>query len=124
MRSPGSVVIFAGPLAWFAELNIGYALATEPCFATDHRLAFPDAHWAWTHEGLLGLAVLCMLIALLAFAVSLGALREQAAGLHSATAAGSRPEFAALWGVTLGGGFFVATLLTGVGLIMLPRCGG
>lgn len=124
MTTPRGFVIFAGPVAWFAELNIGYALATGPCFPTDQRLVMPDMRWAWTHTGLLGLAGVCMVIALLAFLNSLGALRQQSSSLHSTTVAGSRPQFAALWGVALGGGFFVATLLTGVGLVVLPRCGG
>jgi uncharacterized BrkB/YihY/UPF0761 family membrane protein len=114
MTRPSGFVIFAGPLAWFAELNIGYAFASTPCFRADQR----------SNTGLLGLATLCMLIALWAFLSSMGALRQQSDSLHSTTAAGSRPRFAALWGVALGGGFFVATLLTGVGLIVLPRCGG
>lgn len=122
--TPKGFVIFAGPLAWFAELNIGYALATQPCFRADQRLPVPDARWAWSRAGLLALAALCLLVALWAFASSMSALRLQSGSLHSATAAGSRPGFAALWGVALGGGFFVATLLTGVGLAVLPRCGG
>lgn len=92
MAIPSGVVIFAGPLAWFAELNIGYALAAGPCFRADQRLAVPNMRWAWSHAGLLGLALVCMLIA--------------------------------LWGVALGGGSFVSSLLTGVGLVVLPRCGG
>jgi hypothetical protein len=124
MAAPRGFVIFAGPLAWFAELNMGYALATQPCFRADQRLAVPDIRWAWSHAGLLALAALCMLIALWAFLSAVAALRQQSGSLHSTTAAGSRPQFAALWGVALGGGFFVATLLTGVGLAVLPRCGG
>jgi hypothetical protein len=104
MTTPGprALVIFAGPLAWFAEMSIGYVLATEPCFPTDRRLAVPAAGWAWTHTG----------------------LRQQPQSQYSAAVAGSRPRFAALWGAALGGGFLVATLLTGVGLVVLPRCGG
>ncbi len=122
--APRGLVIFAAPLAWFAELNIGYALASGPCFHVEQRLSVPDPRWGWTHGGLLGLAVLCVLIALWAFVSSLSTLRQQSGSFHSTTAASSRPRFAALWGVVLGGGFFVATLLTGVGLVVLPRCGG
>jgi uncharacterized membrane protein len=118
------MAIFAGPLAWFVELSVGYALATEPCFPTDHRLGVPLPQWAWTHTGLFCLAGACLLIALWAFIVSLSALRRHSDAGHSVTAAGTRARFAALWGAALGGGFFVATLLTGVGLILLPRCGG
>jgi hypothetical protein len=124
MTTPRGFVIFAGPVAWFAELNIGYALAAGPCFPTDQRLIVPDARWAWTHAGLLGLAAACLLIALLGFLSSLSTLRQHSGSPQAITVAGSRPQFAALWGVALGGGFFVATLLTGVGLLVLPRCGG
>jgi hypothetical protein len=122
--APSGLVIFAGPLAWFAELNIGYSLAAAPCFHAEQRLPLPDMGWAWTHGGLLGLAALCLLIALWAFLNAMSTLRQQSRSVHSATAAGSRSQFAALWGAVLGGGFFVATLLTGVGLVVLPRCGG
>jgi hypothetical protein len=121
---PGAIAIFAAPLAWFAQLNIGYALATEPCFPTDQRLPAPDPRWAWTHVGLFAVAALCTLIALCAFASSLAALRRQSGPAAELSAAGSRNRFAALWAVAFGGGFLVATLITGVGLMLLPRCGG
>jgi hypothetical protein len=113
----GAFAVFAGPLAWFVELCCGYPLAATPCFAADHRLLSPDPRWAWTQSGLFAVAAVCALIALWSFLISLSALRR-----HSA--AGSRATFTALWGAAFGGGFFVATLLTGVGLIVLPRCGG
>jgi hypothetical protein len=111
----GPFALFAGPLAWFAELNIGYVLATEPCFPTDQRLPAPAPDWAWTHAGLFGLAALCLVVALCGLLISSAALRRES---------GDRHRFAAVWGVAFGGGFFVATLLTGVGLVLLPRCGG
>jgi hypothetical protein len=120
----GAIKLFAGPAAWYLELNIGYALATAPCFRTDHRLAVPLPQWAWTQSGLFALAALCLLIALWSFLVSVSDLRRHSGAGHSVTAAGTRERFAALWGAAFGGGFFVATLLTGVGLIVLPRCGG
>lgn len=121
---PGALVLFAAPLAWFAQLSIGYVLATEPCFPTDRRLLAPAPRWAWTHAGLFAIAALCTLIALWAFACSLAALRRQSGAAAGLSAAGSRNRFATLWGVAFGGGFLVATLITGVGLMLLPRCGG
>ncbi|HEY4338626.1 MAG TPA: hypothetical protein VGM97_01655 [Steroidobacteraceae bacterium] len=120
----GPIKLFAGPLAWFVEINIGYMLATEPCFPTDHRLVAPLPRWAWTQTGLYCLALLCLLVALWAFIASMSALRQHAAGGQALAAADTRERFAALWGAAFGGGFFVATLLTCVGLIVLPRCGG
>jgi hypothetical protein len=121
---PGALALFAGPLAWFAELNIGYVLATHPCFPTDQRLIVPALQWDWTHPALFSVAGVCLLIALWGLLSSWAASRRESGTLHSTTAAGSRSRFAALWGVAFGAGFFVATLLTGVGLILLPRCGG
>jgi uncharacterized membrane protein len=121
---PGAIALFAGPVAWFVELNVGYILATEPCFPNDHLLVAPPPQWAWTQTGLLCVAVVCLLIALWAFIVSMSALRGHTDAGHSVAAARTRARFAALWGAALGGGFFVATLLTFVGLIVLPRCGG
>lgn len=123
-HGPGAVALFAAPFAWFVELTVGYLLATAPCFPTDQRLTVPASQWLWTQNALFVLAVVCILIALWAFVRSLRALRGPGNTLHSVTAAGSRSRFAALWGAAFGGGFFVATLLTGVGLILLPRCGG
>ena len=34
------------------------------------------------------------------------------------------PVFCALWGVVLGSGFALATLVTGVAFVFLPRCAG
>jgi hypothetical protein len=123
-HQPGAFVLFAGPVAWFIELSVGYALASGPCFPGDRRLPQPAAQWSWTQPALYVLAVAAVLIAAYAFSVSLGVLRQQAASAHQVAAAGDRLKFSALWGATLGGGFCVATLLTGVGLILLPRCGG
>jgi uncharacterized membrane protein len=120
----GAIKLFAGPVAWYMELNVGYALATEPCFPTDHRLVAPLAQWAWTQTGLFALAAVCLLIAAWSFLLSVSDLRRHSGAGHSVAAAGTRQRFAALWGTVFGGGFFVATLLTGVGLILLPRCGG
>ena len=121
---PGPLALFAGPLAWLAELNIGYVLATEPCFPTDHRLAAPAPQWAWTHAGLLALEGLCLVVALWGLLVCWAALRRESGTTESAIAARTRYRFSALWGVAFGGAFFATTLLTGVGLVLLPRCGG
>lgn len=123
-RGPGAFALFAGPLAWFVEITIGYGLATEPCFRVDQRLSAPAPNWAWTHGALFSLAGLCLLVALWGLLSSWAALRRESGTLHSTTAAGTRSRFASLWGVAFGGGFFVAALLTGAGLILLPRCGG
>ena len=35
--------LLAGPLAWFAQLSCGYALASGPVFAGGYRLSMPLA---------------------------------------------------------------------------------
>ena len=114
--------VVGGPLAWFAELNIGYALANGPCFAGSQRLAQPPAGLGWTSSLLPFVLAACALIAVAAFAVALDRLRHF--GSAPATPAAARAGFAALWGALMGGGFFIATVATAAGLILLPRCGG
>lgn len=112
--------LLGGPLAWFVQLLAGFTLANAPCFPHDQRLAAPGAHWAWTHGGILVMLLLCVVVALVALRVSWVDLRSSSEGAR----AGSRTRFIAMWGVALGGGFCVATLLTGVGIVLLPRCAG
>lgn len=123
-RNPGAMVLFAAPVAWLIETGVGYCLATEPCFPADLRLTAPEAQWAWTHGALYGLAVLALLAALYGLSASTSAFRQHAAAAGSLATAGHRLKFSALWGIAFSGGFGVATLLTGVGLFLLPRCGG
>jgi hypothetical protein len=39
-------------------------------------------------------------------------------------AGAARTRFLALWGALLGGGFALATAITGVAFVTLPRCAG
>ncbi len=112
--------LLGGPLAWFAQLLVGSTLASAPCFPHDQRLLAPPAPWSWTHAGIVGMLLLCAVVALAAFGVAWRDLRR---GEGGATYAG-RARFVALWGAALGGGFCVATLLTAVGIALLPRCAG
>jgi hypothetical protein len=115
--------LVAGPLAWFVQLNIGYALTTGPCFAVDQRLAMPVDRLAWTRNGADVLVLVCAAAALAGFAVSWRALRR-CRQRHDGPAAGHLYAFIATWGATLSAGFGIATLFTAVGLLLLPRCGG
>ena len=121
-HTPGATVLFAAPAAWLIEVSVGYLLATEPCFPAEQRLPAPAAQWAWTPAALHALALLALLVALYSFVVSLRAFRAQAAS--GAGTRQSRLRFASLWGIAFSSGFGVATLLTGAGLFLLPRCGG
>lgn len=112
--------LLGGPVAWFAQLLVGYTLASAPCFPHQQRLAAPAAAWGWTHAGIVLMLLLCALVALAAFRVAWVDLRRT--GKDGAPA--GRVHFIAMWGVALGSGFCVATLLTAVGITVLPRCAG
>lgn len=112
--------LLGGPAAWFAQLLVGYALASGPCFPHDQRLAAPPPQWTWSHAGIVLMVLLCTVVALAALRVSWSDLRG---GSRRGAPAG-RARFIAAWGVALGGGFCVATLLTAVGIALLPRCAG
>jgi hypothetical protein len=117
----GVFSIIGGPLAWFVELNAGYALAGGPCFSGTERLLVPPPNLSWSHPSLFVLLIVCSVIAFVAFGISFLELRRR---VQATDAAPTTEWFAALWGAVLGGGFCAATLLTAVGLIVLPRCAG
>jgi hypothetical protein len=106
--------LFGGPLAWFIQLNAGFALASQPCFLRGERTVMP--HWSpdWTFSGMIAVTVIACLIALLAALISWRALGGS----------GGRTRFLARWGLVLGIGSAVASALTTVGFFLLPRCAG
>jgi hypothetical protein len=85
--------------------------------------------YAWSFPAMVAVMLAGVVIALLAFWVSWRAVqrtRDEGAGDHRhllETGAG-RTRFLALWGVVLGSGFAVASLVTGVAFVFLPRCAG
>ncbi len=119
-----------GPAAWFVQLCLGDLLASGPCFRGVQRHLAPPSSLAWTTPTMPALMVLCALIALVACWVSWSRYRHVPApaapsdrgGLPDTHAGSTR--FLALWGMVLGAGFCVATLLTAVAFLTLPRCAG
>jgi len=111
--------LFGAPTAWFVELCGGFALATQACVIDGvPRMAPASLQWTGTAMALLmGIAVL---IALSAALLAWRALRRAQPGGHGDERAG----FLALWGVLLGGVFALATAMTAVGFLILPRCAG
>jgi len=74
---------------------------------------------------MIGLLIVCALIALAAFLMSwrrLQSTREADQGRTPGTASAAA-HFMALWGTLLGAGFCLATLLTIVAYAAVPRCG-
>jgi hypothetical protein len=117
--------IIGGPLAWFAQFCAGYALASWPCFPKAQRALVPLAGYDWTWPAMIIVMIGGVIVALAAFFVSWRTLqRTQAAQAPRDLIddGGSRRPFLALWGMVLGAGFALATLITAVAFVVLPRC--
>jgi hypothetical protein len=121
--------LFGGPSAWFVQLCGGYALATEPCFLGGVWLVEPAGRLEWTWPAMIALMVAAVTAAVVAFMFSWGAyMRTQHEVLgderHLTETEAGRTRFLALWGMVLGMGFALATAITAVAFITLPRCAG
>jgi hypothetical protein len=119
--------LIAGPLAWAAQLDLNYALASRWCFPKDERALLPLAASDWTWPAMIIGMLAAVSIGLAALLVSWRAYRatraEQTGGVRELMDVGSgRTRFLALWGVLLGSGFALASGLTAVAFIVLPRC--
>jgi hypothetical protein len=128
-RSEALFGTFGGPLAWFIQLCAGYALATWPCFPQDHRRLLPQSGYAWSFPLMIALLIAGVLVALAACLVSwrtYARTRDEAGGDHRQLieVGAGRTRFLALWGMLLGAGFAVATSLTAVAFLLVPRCDG
>jgi hypothetical protein len=118
-----------GPVAWFLQFNAGYALATWPCFPNDHRMQLPMDGYAWSLPTMVAVMIAGVLISLAALWISWRNLQktreEQPGGRgHLMETGAGRTRFLALWGVMLGGGFALASVVTAVAFVVLPRCAG
>ena len=121
--------LFGGPLAWYLQLNAGYALASEPCCRDGIRLVTPTAPLQWTMPAMVLLTIAAFVVALLSLLVSWRVLvraKTEAHGEpgHVSEAAAERVHFLALWGVILAATFASASAITGAIFIALPRCAG
>jgi hypothetical protein len=121
--------LLGGPLAWFVQLCACYGLASWSCFPKDQRVLTPTDGAAWTWPTLVIALVASVTIALAALFVSwrmLQRTRSEGAGDHNhlLEAGAGRRRFIALWGMFLGGGFAIATLIDAVAFLVLPACAG
>ena len=119
--------LWGGPLAWFVQLNVNYALVAQPCFPGPNRnLELPgEAQWAFV-------AAVVVYLLLLAVAVAAGLLsvrlfqrtRDETVGSDTDVeeAGTGRTRFLSYWGMLLGFGFAVVILVNAAGLIMVPPC--
>ncbi|HEX3846004.1 MAG TPA: hypothetical protein VHV81_01375 [Steroidobacteraceae bacterium] len=124
-----SFIVFGGPAAWFLQLCAGYALASGPCFREGVRLAAPKASLSWSGPAMIAVMVAALAVALIALVLAWRAYvetrGERAGGASALLEAGAgRTRFLAFWGVVYGAGFAVATAVTVVAFMALPRCAG
>jgi len=122
-------MLFAGPLAWFVQLCGSAWLLGWPCFPMMDRYVEPLPYFRWTRTAAVVLLVVCTLVALAAGWVSLIKLREvmgEKEGSHTdlIEIGHGRTRFTAIWGVILGFGFAIATLLTIIPFFTVSRCAG
>jgi hypothetical protein len=132
VRMPAFTVAFGllgGPLAWFLELCAGYGLASWSCFPKDHRGITPIEGVGWTWPTMVGLLAASIVIALLSLMASWRVFQQtrearQRDYYHLIDDGDGRVAFLTLWGVILGAGFAITTLLDVVAYVVLPRCAG
>ncbi len=121
--------LFGAPSAWFVALCGGFALATQPCVVDGVPRMEPEAGLQWTGSVMVVLWVIALLIALVSGlmawrAFTRGNREPQSHERDCMNAAAERARFLALWGMLLGGVFALATAMTALGFLILPRCGG
>jgi hypothetical protein len=115
-----------GPLAWAAQLNIGYALTSYPCNPGGHSAGAMLAGWAWTRGAALGLNGLAALVAVAAGLVSLGvwrATRGEKDG-HPVDVGEGRTRFLGVCGAFTSFGFLAAIVFDTVMILGAPACRG
>jgi hypothetical protein len=121
--------LFGGPMAWFAQLNAGFALASQPCFLNGERTLVPPWAADWTWPSMIALMIIACTVALLSTLIAWRAYArtdDEAADdhCHIIEAGNGRMRFLALWGILLGAGSALATASTAVAFFVLPRCAG
>ena len=120
--------VAGGPLAWAVQLNVGFALASWPCFPGDHRMQEQLYGYGWSWPALIAIMFAATFIGLLALWVSWRSFQKAGAeppGVHGHVEPQTgRTRFLALWGVIFGGGFALASLVMGIAYLTVPRCGG
>jgi hypothetical protein len=126
----GLFAVFGGPLAWFAQLYGGFALASQPCVVDGMHMTEPLADAQWTGPAMIVLISASLLVALGSFAVawqSFNRAQTTAPGMQQrdpSDAGLGRSRFLAVWGMLLAGVFTLATAMSAIGFFMLPRCAG
>jgi hypothetical protein len=119
--------LLGGPAAWYLQLCAGYVMASGPCFPHERRLGIPAEAFGWTWPALVVVLIAGVAVALAACWMSwrlLSRTQRIGSGPGPLEIDAGRERFLALWGMVFGAGFAVATLITAVASIVLPRCAG
>jgi hypothetical protein len=121
--------LFGGPIAWFIQMNAGFALASQPCFQDGLRLIEPIGISDRSRGIMIAVIVIAFAVALASAALAWRMYlrtEDEAKGdhRHVMEVGAGRTRFLALWGVMLGSGSAIATILTAAGVVVLPRCAG
>jgi hypothetical protein len=121
--------LLGGPLAWFVQLCAGYGLSSWSCFPKDERGLAPLVGVSWSWPTMVVLLVASVVIATAAFFAAYGNFRRtrdegHGGHAHLMEVGAGRTRFIALWGMLLGAGFAVATVIDAVAFLVLPRCAG
>lgn len=117
----------AGPSAWGLRLLVNYGLASQACFLRQAGRSEGDGNGRlWLL--LLALDVIAMAVSAMAALVSYRMWRGASQCVPGRIAdfnaiSAERTRFLALWGMTIGAGFFVFVLFDVVFLLGLPLCG-
>lgn len=122
-------MLFGGPIAWFVQICAGASLMSWPCFPHADRLVLPIAGYGWTRAGAVIVSLACLATAVAAGLISLAKLREVAEekeGSHAdlIEVGHGRTRFTGMWGVILGFGFALASLLALIPFFVVSRCAG
>jgi hypothetical protein len=118
-----------GPLAWAAQLNLNYALASHACFPNSAPRAWPLPGWEGIGTVMLVINVIALVIALASMVVAWRTWRatrdeHQGRSGHLLEVGEGRSRFLAACGLMSGIGFFAATIFNTVMLIWVPQCTG
>lgn len=119
--------LWGGPAAWYAQLNINYALMSTPCFPGSERNLELPRNAEWTHVTAGIVYLLLFMVALAAGFLSLRLFRrvggEDAGSQANVEEAGTgRTRFLTYWGMLMGFGFALVIFVNAAALIMVPPC--
>lgn len=111
--------VLAPPLAWLAQLNLGWWIEAWSC-------GNDKGGYAWTGGGgaqwlQFGISVIALAVALLALVIGISKWRASASsGITADTSA--RPDFMAAIAVFMSAVFAVAIVWAGLATLLLPVC--